>query len=560
MEKRQCIKCSKTFGIEAWDVQYYERIHVPAPTLCPECRQQRRLATANQLFLYKRTCAGTGKDVISNYHPDDPYIVYDQPYWFSDKWDPMQYGVNFDFSRPFFEQYHEFASKIPRPNLFTSYELDENSPYTNHAGKNKNCYMIFDSDKNDGCYYSYSINNSKNCLDCYRARSCELCYECIDCERCYGCWYLQNSQNCMGSTFLKDCVNVNNSFMCVGLRHKEYYVLNQPVSKEEFQALMNQLNSRSKIIEFQKQFADFVLKFPNKFMQGVNNDNVMGNYLSNCHAAIYCYDSNDLDNCKYFYQAFDSAKDCMDVQEVGDKAELVYDSSTLGYTAYIVQFSYNCLGNLNNFTYCQYSSYSHDLFACFGLRHKQFCIFNKQYSEEDYTTLRAKIIEHMKQTREWGENWPMQYSWFAYNETLAQDYFPLSKTEVQARGLRWRDVTVSAQPATMITLPDTVAAIDSALVKELLVCGECGRNYKFIAQEVTMYQQARIPLPLTCFYCRNRKRLQARNPRQLWQRQCMCTQVDHGHAGRCATQFETTYSPERKELVYCETCYQKEVN
>lgn len=37
--------------------------------------------------------------------------------------------------------------------------------------------------------------------------------------------------------------------------------------------------------------------------------------------------------------------------------------------------------------------------------------------------------------------------------------------------------------------------------------------------------------------------------------------VEHSrHNGRpCPNEFETTYSPERKEIVYCEDCYLREV-
>ncbi|EKD78561.1 MAG: hypothetical protein ACD_41C00322G0001, partial [uncultured bacterium] len=45
----------------------------------------------------------------------------------------------------------------------------------------------------------------------------------------------------------------------------------------------------------------------------------------------------------------------------------------------------------------------------------------------------------------------------------------------------------------------------------------------------------------------------------LWHRQCMCTQTDHGHNGLCPTEFDTTYAPERKEIIYCDECYKKEV-
>ena len=29
--------------------------------------------------------------------------------------------------------------------------------------------------------------------------------------------------------------------------------------------------------------------------------------------------------------------------------------------------------------------------------------------------------------------------------------------------------------------------------------------------------------------------------------------------GKCTNEFETSYAPERPEIVYCESCYQKEV-
>lgn len=543
---KQCIACSKTFNIDQWDVDFYTRIVVPEPTHCPECRQQRRLASANQLYLYKNTCAATGKSIISNYHPDDGYTVYDQAHWYSDAWDPMDYGIDFDFSKPFFEQYSAFAKHIPRPNLFTSFTLDENSPYTNHAGKNKNCHMIFDSDGNESCYYSYGVNSCKQCLDCYRVRKSELCFECIDCENCYGSWYLQDSKGCNQAVFLKDCVDVRSSLMCVGLRHKEYHILNQPVTLEEFKAALKQLQSQEGITQLKQQFLDFCLKFPNKFIHGSHNETVSGDYLNNCKQAINCYDSNDLENCKYFYQAFDSGKDCMDIQEVGDKAELVYETCVSGYTAYHVQFSHHCLGNAVNFSYCQYCSYSNNLFGCFGLRKKQFCIFNKQYSEEDYYALRNRIIDHMKITGEYGEYWPLTSSSFPYNETPAQDYFPLTKDQAIAQGLRWRDpILVTMNQATDDTF---------------LQCKTCGKQFKLIVQETAMHQAAQISLPEQCFMCRHRARIAKRNPRSLWQRQCMCTQPSHDHhSQRCAQTFATTYAPDRKEIVYCELCYQKEV-
>ena len=233
MEKA-CKNCKKTFEITDQDRNFYNKMQVPDPSLCPNCRQQRRLAFTNQINLSKRKCDATGENIISAYRPDSSCKVYSQTYWWSDSWDATKYGRDFDFSKPFFEQWHELAKEVPRPALHTQFQFDENSAYTNCAGFNKNCYMIFDSDYSWDCYYGLGINKSKNCIDNYRIKECELCYECIDCVKCYRLYFSQDSENCSDSAFLKNCISVRNSFMCSNLKNKEYHVYNKPVRKEEY--------------------------------------------------------------------------------------------------------------------------------------------------------------------------------------------------------------------------------------------------------------------------------------------------------------------------------------
>ena len=69
-----------------------------------------------------------------------------------------------------------------------------------------------------------------------------------------------------------------------------------------------------------------------------------------------------------------------------------------------------------------------------------------------------------------------------------------------------------------------------------------------------------IPIPRRCFHCRHNHRVAHRNPFKLWHRVCMCDKTNHDHGGKCTVEFETSYDPERPEIVYCEKCYQKEVN
>jgi hypothetical protein len=118
-----------------------EKYMIPPPTLCPDCRQQRRLAFRNERKLYKRKCDATKKEIVSIYSPDKPYTVYNQEYWWSDAWDPLSYGRGFDFSRGAMEQMDELIRNVPKMSI--SVEKQENSEYTNYAGWNKDCYLLF---------------------------------------------------------------------------------------------------------------------------------------------------------------------------------------------------------------------------------------------------------------------------------------------------------------------------------------------------------------------------------------------------------------------------------
>lgn len=51
-----CQNCKQDFTIEPDDFNFYEKIKVPPPTWCPECRLIRRLAYREDRPLYKDKC------------------------------------------------------------------------------------------------------------------------------------------------------------------------------------------------------------------------------------------------------------------------------------------------------------------------------------------------------------------------------------------------------------------------------------------------------------------------------------------------------------------------
>ncbi|MFH0769801.1 MAG: hypothetical protein V1926_00305 [Candidatus Peregrinibacteria bacterium] len=585
-----CIHCGNAYAVSPEEDAFRAKIapvfagkkyDIPRPTHCPECRQQRRVAQANQMHLYKRKCDLTGEEMVSNYHPADPYPVYKQKVWWSDRYDPLKYGRDFDFSRPFFEQYNELLLSVPRHNVNTAYEFDENADYTNYATNNKNCYLIFDSDYNRDCFYSYSLNHCESCMDCFRLRKGELCYECVDCVECYNCKYVRDCQNCHDSLFLSNCIGCKHCILCANQQNKEYCIRNVKVSRQEFERTVAELQSFAALQAFDKEFEAFRLRFPQKYMHGVQNEDVLGDYITGSKHAYHCFDSSDMWDCTYCYQIWEPVKDSLDLQEIGD-AELCYESAFGGLKTRNLLFTSHCFSNVR-LTYCTYCMNCSDLFGCVGMKRNQYCIFNKQYQKEEYEKLAGRIIEHMQKSGEWGEYFPIQYACFPYNTTQAQTYFPLTKEEVLNGGWpagrsaasaqssnahlcqgyggqpplrvgwKWRDES-DDMPKVVKTipgarLPNTIADVPDDILNWAVTCEKTKRPFRIIKQELDLYRQMKLPVPHRHPDERHRLRMTLRNPRKLWSRKC----------AECQKTIETTYAPERPEIVHCEQCYLKEV-
>ena len=544
-----CEQCNIGFEITDKDREFYKKIDVPEPKMCPKCRSQRRWAHINQINLYKRKCDGTDKEVVSMYSQDHPIKVYEQPYWWSDKWNELDYGQEFDFNRPFFEQFFELSLKVPRPSLQSTYQLNENAEYVNHAGFHKNSYMLFDSDYDWDCYYGHGVNKSKNCIDNTRIKECELCYECIDCVKCHGLKYSQDCDNCSSSAFLKNCIGCKHCFMCSNLKNKEYFICNKQYNKKTYEKLINSLFKHSELQRYMNDWDKFKLQFPQKYMHGVQNENVIGDYLVYSKNAEYCFDSMELWDCKYFTRSFGDSKDCMDCDESGDKVQLLYDCVLCGHNAHNLRFCYHCFQQSHDLDYCVDCSFAENSFGCVSLRRKKYCILNKQYEKEEYFDLKNKIIDYMKSTGEWGQFLPVKYAIVNYNETVAQEYFPLSEDEANKKGWKWRAKDQKEFLPATAQVPDDSSTADQSICNELFACEKCSRNYKIVEQELKFYQNHNLSIPKKCFYCRHKERFNMRNPRILIDRKC----------DKCGIDIKTTYSPDRPEKVYCGECYSESI-
>jgi len=586
-ETKICKNCQTQFLIEPDDFTFYEKIGLPAqagvpwsPTFCPPCRYQRRLMYRNERSYYKRTCSLCKKDTIALYPADFETPVVCQKCWWSDTWDPFQYGRDFDFSRPFFEQFAELFHAVPMLALQNDDGIGSvNCQYNSDFAFSKNCYMCTCGWYNENCAHTSNANYNKDLLDSYITNKSVLSYECSLSDNCYGCAYCTkcfDSRNCFLGYDLRGC---SDCVMCVGLRSKTYCILNQQYSREEYLKRVEEMHlERAENIErYRVQFKSFMLKFPHRFAHILKSVASTGDMLMNCKNSKNCFYFRDLENCKYMISN-DGAKDCYDCNNTG-KPTLCYEGATPdnSYGCIATIFSWKC----NKAEYSNNCHSASNVFGCSALKSAEYAILNKRYSKEEYIELRGRIIEHMKTTGEWGEFFPPGMSPFAYNESNAYDLFRLTEEEAKAKGYRWKNfeeknyqitVPVGMVPATIAEVPDTITNDIIGCAHRGQCLEKCTTAFRVTSQEFQFYKKTKLPLPRLCPNCRYYERFALINPPQLWHRKCSCggamsennaysNTQGHSHADQpCLNEFETSYSPDRPEIVYCEQCYQSEVS
>lgn len=565
-----CEQCGADFEIKSAHKEFYQKIGVPEPRLCPLHRRTHLVCWRNQRNLYARTCDKHGEQIISCFAPGTPYTVYDRDYWWSDQWDPLDYGREIDFTKPFGEQYDALLKAVPMVGIFNA--KSENSAYCNHVGQTKDCYLTFASWETENDLYSDMIQRTKDSMDLLEGMDVENCYQLVSCNHCYNTKFSIHSERCTDSWFLFDCKNCSNCIGSTGLRNKEYYIFNQPYSPVEYEKKVKELrlDTRSGIEAVRQEFLSLKSRAIHRYADIINSENSIGNFLTGAQNTDWGFNFSKVQDSAFCINGLEMKEvyEGYGVGAVFERGYMVYDAGIQGRDIYWSGVCWSC--QYCYFSYNCHSSY--EIFGCSGLRGKKFCILNKQYSEVEYKILKAKLIEHMKQTGEWGEFLKPAYSPFGYNETLAQEYEPLTKEEALAKGFNWQDFRSGTYGReTMTELPETIHEVTDTILKETLVCSTCKKNFKITAPELKFYKTHQLPLPTECPETRYFERLSMRDPHYLWKRQCTCggvastvgdviNKAEHVHGQEaCPNEIETVFNPSRPEAVYCDQCYLAEI-
>jgi hypothetical protein len=561
-ENKICQNCKNDFTIEPDDFSFYEKIKVPPPTFCPQCRLVRRMIWRNERSLYKRKCDMCQKSVISMYDDKVFFPVYCPECWRSDKWEATSYGSDYDFSKSGIKQFKGLFDKVPRQSIRHIGECI-NSEYANFVDSSKNVYLSYSILWNsEDVYYSNNVDKSKQIVDSFNSTESEMIYQSINVLKNYKCKYSYWTLNCINCNFILDCNNCQDCFGCINLQNKTHCIWNKQYSKDEYNKKIKELNFGSSIFieKTIKEFWKISLSYPRKYGRIINCTKTTGDVIrdsSNCKSLFNSYGS---ENVSYGYRVVKS-KDAMDVSYM--KAALAYEHAHGGSeNSQNIKFIIEGKPALDTVEYSDLCQSSSNLFLCIGLKNKQYCILNKQYTKEEYFEMVEKIKKHMNDMPyidkkgniyKYGEFFPTELCPFGYNEAVINDHFPLTKEEILERGYPYKEKIDNVYTITLKAkdIPDNIKDIDDSILNEVIECEKSGRAFKITPFELQFYKRMNIPIPHLHPDERYKERLSLRNPMVLYHRNCM--------KKGCINEFETTYAPERPEIVYCKDCYQQEV-
>ncbi len=522
---RTCRISGKEFIITDEDLAFYEKISptigwekffIPPPTLCPEERLRRRLSWRGMYQLYKSTCVITGKDIISFYPPNHPYKAIEQALWWSDEIDNISSGMDYDFSRSFSEQYSLLLQTAYLPCLSNSYSTNENSEYVNGTNNIKDCYLVFNVASSEDCEYSESVYFSHDIFDSYFIRESESCFDSIGLIRCSHCLSLEESEDCRNVDFSYNMRGCSDCLLCHGQSNKKYLIKNIAYTEEEYFEEKKKYQNTLWVYDYRNLQVLFATMKKEENIEKVINygsENITGNHLSNCSNVHYATDVVDSKNCRYVNTLWKS-EDVYDCFSWWYTLENAYECVAVGSDASGVMGCYAVWTNTSRMYYC-YSCYAcSDCIGCVWLKNKSFCILNKQYSKEEYEDRAKKIIKNMIRDKEWWEYVSPEFSPWWYNETVAQDYFSLTKEEVLKMWYQWNDYLPPRPEAKKYIpasrLPESIDDIPDDILSWAIECEISGKYFKITRPELDFYRKHHLPIPKKHYDVRRKERFERR--------------------------------------------------
>ena len=608
VERKICKRTGKEFAIFQSDLDmldklspviWWKKFSLSTPTISPECRFQRMMMFRNERKLYKRKCSKTWKNIIALYPEEYEWQIYSPELRRSDNRDSLEFWKEY-IKWKFYEDLKGQFKKVPYLNLFAFH--NENSDYTNWSEWNKNCYMIFASDHNEDSYYWYSIFECKNVVDAYWCKKCENSYQIIDWINSMKIFYSQKIEDSFGIYFSYDMKNCKNCFLCTGQKDKEYCFKNKPVSKEqrerEILPMIQQIFKTGQIEMYISELNKITTWVIVKNMNLINTTNWIWDLVNDSKNVLNSFEAHNTEDIRWVINA-NWCKDVMWWYVIVDWSQKVFESIGCSKNYWTIAVR-NSRENNKNCLYSNFIMYWTNLIGAISCRHKENIILNKQYSKEEREKIAQEIISELQEKWKRWEFFDPEFSPFPYNDTVANEYFPLQKIIIN-----WQEKIINSdwfwsltllEPEKFISdaildlwweekikvkrrtkeneinipawlesikaneISDNINDINDEILNKVIICEVTWRPFRIVWPELQFYRKHGLPIPHKHTDIRHEERLKKRPWRELNLRNC----------DKCGTEMLSVYSLNHgfSQIntnstdwfkVYCEACYSKEI-
>ncbi|MFH1405436.1 MAG: hypothetical protein ABIH21_05095 [Patescibacteria group bacterium] len=545
--ERVCELTGEKWQMTDEEIEVFRQLGVPPPNISPKTMVKWLAGFGTGVAIWKNKDVRTGKDIYSYIHPDHFIKVMDDKEWMNEE---FLMNDELNIQAPFFPQLESHLRQIPLGAL-----LDEGSS-PNSFGveliKSENCYMTFFAYK---CRKMLNTINGVMSEDCYDVTNTydskesalsNLSY------RLFRCRYVNACHDCMSSSFLFDCRNCEYCFGATNKRNKSYLFFNQQCSKEEWEKKVGEidLGCRDVFEEYEKKFIQLMEQeavWPENF--SVHAPGSIGDYLVDCVNCKHGFSENDSRNCFWDF--------------MGDRNEGNYAVTWSDDT----HQSFNCNGILhsqkmicshfswynNALEYCFFCFNCEYCFGCIGLKRKQYCIFNKQYSEDEYWLRVDEIKCAMLKRKEYGQFFPAKFSPISFPYSVGDFYIEYTKDELDKFEVSHFDAMVGSivqQSHDMLTPEQLPICVQDPkaddIVGKPVFDKTLKRLFTITKQELDFLRKIKLPLPKEHVFVRLQKSIR-------WSNSWFSVETNCGKCEAKINVHENKTFLNRK--VYCCECY-----
>lgn len=427
--------------------------------------------------------------------------------------DVIKTGRDYDFSKTFFENFQSLLLDVKLPNLY-HVGNNENCDFVDTAVNSKDSYLSFIVawDCSDVQYSFMVRENSTNVLNSsYVVTNNSSVYSSSAVTNSMNIFYSRYISNSNNIWFSSNLVGCRECLFCEWLENVSYAIENKTYPKEEyFEKKKKLLNQKEKFDMYFTKVSKIWAIHASKNCSGSSimaSENIQNGYfvnnMMNGRNVMFAGSESDGGNCYDVFAGWKWTKDCYGVVNFWWMPENIYCSYNIGFGSDIYYSMF-----LDDCSFC---------FGCVGLLNKQYCIFNKQYTKEQWYKKIDQIFMQMEEEGMLGEYFSAELNPFYFNDTFAQLFGRFQKGEVIKNGFLWRDEPIKVDiPAgvEIVSFEDVstyqwynskgVWNIDKTILQKAIKDSE-GNYYKITSSEYDFLVKHELPIPTNHYL----KRLQS---------------------------------------------------